>query len=77
MPRASYAAAEEVEARLILERDFGDVRAAINPTLTKVWSTPEIAGGTLAELSAGTYYRRRWIAQPGIELFSSTGTLGA
>ena len=76
LPRGATGSPEELEARLILERDLGDFRIVANPALAKAWSTPEIAGGTLVELSAGAYDRRFWLAQPGVELFWSTGQLG-
>ncbi len=75
-PRGSYGAPEELEARLILERDFGDVRVVANPTLTRAWSGDESQRGTSVGLVAGIYERRFWVVQPGAELFWSMGSVG-
>jgi hypothetical protein len=75
-PRASYGAPEELEARLILERDFGDVRVVANPTLARAWSGDEAQRATALGLVAGVYERRFWVVQPGAELFWSMGPIG-
>lgn len=75
-PRGSYGAPEELEARLILERDFGDLRVVANPTLMRAWSGDEAQRATTLGLAAGIYERRFWRAQPGVELFWSLGAVG-
>jgi hypothetical protein len=76
-PRGSYGASEELEARLILERDLGDVRVAVNPILTRALSGDEAQHTTSLGLAAGIYERRLWIAQPGLELFWYMGPIGS
>jgi len=75
-PRGAYGAPEELEARLILERDLGDLRLVANPTLIRAWSGDEAQRATSLGLSAGVYERRFWVAQPGVELFWSVGPIG-
>lgn len=75
-PRGSYGAPEELEARLILERDLGDLRLVLNPILTRAVSGDESQRVTSLGLAAGVYERRFWVAQPGVELFWSTGAIG-
>jgi len=76
-PRGAYGAPEELEARLILERDLGDLRVVANPTLVRAWSGDEAQRATSLALAAGVYERRFWIAQPGVELFWSMGSASA
>ena len=75
LPRGAYEAPDELEARLILERDLGDVRVALNPSLSKALSGPEVQEHMIVGASAGAYYRRFWVAQPGLEAFWSLGSL--
>lgn len=75
-PRGSYGAPEELEARLILERDFGDLRVVANPTLMRAWSGDEAQRASSLALAAGIYERRFWRVQPGVELFWSLGPIG-
>ena len=76
-PRAKYDAPEQLEARLILERDIGDFRVGVNPVFGKALSGEEVKERTYLGVAAGTYYRRLWRLQPGLELFWNTGQLGS
>ena len=75
-PRAATGEAQELELRLILEHDFGDFRWDINALLAKALSTEEVGNGLAGSLATGVYWRRFWVAQPGLELFWSFGQIG-
>lgn len=69
IPRKSYGEGQELELRLILDKDVNDFRFVMNPTLTKVTT-----GGNGRPLrpgfAGGAYYRRKRFAQPGLEFYS-------
>jgi hypothetical protein len=75
-PREAYGAPEHLEARLILERDFGDLRFDLNPVLTKTLSGPEVTERSNLGFAAGIYYRRFYWIQPGVEVFWNMGPIG-
>jgi len=74
-PRKSYEDSEELEAKLILEKDFGSWRVDLNPTFEKKISGEEVEEGMDFNLAAGIYYRQfPWI-QPGLEYYAKFGEL--
>lgn len=74
-PRESFGEPDELEVRLILQRDLGDLRLLLNPTLGKAMSGDEVQEGVEGELSSGIYYRRSYFIQPGIEYYANVGPL--
>ncbi|MBB4659369.1 hypothetical protein [Parvularcula dongshanensis] len=72
IPRDGYAE-QEIEARLILDKDLDDVRLVANPRLSMAttgeedWRTPSLS------LDLGAYYRRHATFQPGIEYHGGYG----
>ncbi len=76
-PRASYGEPSELEARLILEKDIGDIRLRLNPIVSKATSGDEISNGLEGAFAGGLYYRRFYFLQPGVEYYASIGELGS
>lgn len=74
-PRASYGEPSELEFRLILEKDLGDVRLRLNPIVSKATSGEEIRDGLEGAFAGGLYYRRFFHVQPGVEYYTSIGEL--
>lgn len=70
MPAGSYSNSPEVETRLILDKDFGDFRVVVNPTVTKYVKGSEDRNWQPA-VSTGIYYRRHKFLQPGIEYYEN------
>lgn len=65
-PDHAYSNSQEMEARLILDKDLNDFRIVANPTLSKYISGDKDKYLQFG-LSAGLYYRRIRFIQPGIE----------
>lgn len=74
-PRRSFSDSQQLELRAILQKDLGDYRLVMNPALTV--QTTGSSAGTAPELGIdmGLYYRRHARLQPGLELYSSFGTI--
>lgn len=77
VPRSSYSSAEELEARIILEKDLGDFRLVLNPLLSKAVSGDSVDEGMQLGMASGLYYRRYYAVQPGLELYSDFGPLSS
>ncbi|MGN6566582.1 MAG: hypothetical protein ACTHJ0_01450 [Flavipsychrobacter sp.] len=69
IPNVSYSASSEAELRLILDKDLGDVRIVLNPTLSRYIGGDE-SKKLQPGISGGIYYRRLYAVQPGIEYYS-------
>jgi hypothetical protein len=69
-PNQSYSNSQELEARLILDKDIEDFRIAVNPTLSKYINGDEDQSWQPA-VSAGFYYRRGKVIQPGVEYYEN------
>jgi len=73
LPKKQYKDYEELELRLILEKDFGFHTFVTNPTFEKIMSGRDIDKGVEFAFSGGYYYKRSLIVQPGIEFYSKMG----
>ncbi len=60
---------QELEMRLIMDKDVNDFRFVLNPTLTKV-TTGDKGRPLRPGFTGGAYYRRKRFAQPGLEFYS-------
>lgn len=69
VPRRSYSTSQELEARLILDKDFKDFRVALNP-MVSVYTTGDEGKSLQPGINAGIYYRRHNV-QPGLEFYSN------
>jgi hypothetical protein len=67
----------ELEGRVILEKDFNDLRVDLNPTFSKKLSGDGVKDGVSLEGAAGMYYRRYLFFQPGLEYHPRFGPIGA
>jgi hypothetical protein len=76
LPAGGYGS-NELEGRLILEKDFNDIRVDLNPIVSKALSGDEVTQGAALEGAAGVYYRRHLFLQPGVEYFPRFGPIGA
>jgi hypothetical protein len=68
-PVSDYSNSQELEARLILDKDFNDLRVAINP-MVSVYTTGDENKSLQPAINAGIYYRRTKV-QPGVEFYSN------
>lgn len=75
MPKKEYKDAEEIEFKLILEKDFGFHTIVLNPTFEKKVSGPDVGKGVEFALNGGYYYREWLRVQPGIEFYSKMGEM--
>lgn len=75
VPRPSSGDGEELETRLILQRDLSDLRLVVNPGFELPLSGEHAGKGIDFALSAGAYYRRFWRVQPALEYFASFGSI--
>ncbi|MBS3818925.1 hypothetical protein KGY73_05420 [bacterium] len=74
-PRKGYEDHEELEIRLILEKDLGNFRVDINPIFEKVTSGAEVEEGLEFNYAVGLYYRKFHSIQPGIEFHGMMGEM--
>lgn len=74
-PKTGFAEGQELENRVIFERDYNDYRLAINP-IVSVLTTGDHAGQTSLSFATGIYNRRRFAFQPGLELYDNFGPFG-
>lgn len=71
-PDHAFSDEDELETRLILTKDIGDFRVALNP-IASFATSGEDAGAVSLGFDAGVYYRRYYAVQPGLELYSRFG----
>lgn len=69
-PNQSYSHSQELEARLILDKDIEDFRLVVNPMVSKYVNGDEDQSWQ-PSVSAGLYYRRGKVIQPGIEYYDN------
>lgn len=86
LPNRDYSNAEKIELRLIIERDIGPWRLALNPMFEKVVSGTRVDRGLEFAYAAGIYYEnmgdglwqtRNLHVVPGLEFYGSIGKLAA
>ncbi len=70
LPNQSYSNSQELEARLILDKDLGDFRIVANPMISKYVNGDEDQSWQ-PFLSSGIYYRRGKVIQPGVEYYEN------
>jgi hypothetical protein len=76
LPREKYSANEELEARVILEKDLGQFSIVVNPIFEKDVSGPEVDQGMEFQYATGLYYRASPRLTPGVEFYGDMGPLG-
>lgn len=75
LPKKKYKNSEELELKLIVEKDFGFHTFVANPTFEKKVSGPDIDEGAEFVFNIGYYYKKSLIIQPGIEFYGKMGEL--
>jgi len=75
LPRKGYKDSEELEVKLILEKDVGFWTLDLNPTFEKKVSGEGVKEDTEFNLAAGVYYRGLPWIQPGLEYYAKYGEL--
>ena len=75
VPRKSYEQSQEVELKVIAERDLNDIRVDLNPTLEVYTTGPERGTAPVLSFDAGAYDRRYFRFQPGLEYYSVYGKI--
>jgi hypothetical protein len=75
LPLEKYSDSEEIETRVILEKDLGQFSIVINPIFEKDVSGPEVDEGMEFQYATGLYYRASPRMTPGVEFYGATGPL--
>jgi len=65
----------EMEMRLILQKDLGDFRLMLNPTISKDISGEEVKDGVNGNFFGGIYWRRYYAIQLGAEYYGRYGQI--
>lgn len=73
-PRKSYDG-QQIELRLIAEKDWQDFRFDVNPTLEIATTGEEAGSAPHLGVDFGAYYRRWFHVQPGLEYYSNYGAI--
>ena len=76
LPRKGFGD-QELETRVILDKDLNDFRLAANPRLEFETTGEEADGTPRAGLDLGVYYRRHARVQPGLEYHGNFGRVGS
>jgi hypothetical protein len=75
LPRKDYKTSEEIEFKLILEKDIKFHRILLNPTFEKKISGEEVAEGVEFILNGAYTYLKSPVFQPRLEYYSKMGEL--
>jgi hypothetical protein len=75
LPRKDFKSSEEVELKLIFEKDLGYHSIILNPTFEKKISGEDITEGVEFVFNGGYYYRKNLVFQPGLEFYTKMGEL--
>lgn len=75
LPREKYSESEELETRVILEKDLGQFSIVVNPIFEKDVSGPEVDEGMEFQYASGVYYRATRRMTPGVEFYGDMGPL--
>lgn len=75
LPRKGYKISEEIEFKLIMEKDLGSHRFILNPTFEKKISGPDSEEGVEFALNGSYTFMRSQMFQPKIEYYSKMGEL--
>lgn len=77
LPRKRYKNEEELEIKLILEKETGPFTIDLNPSVEKATSGPEIGEGLKFNYASGVYHNLSPKVRAGLEFYGKIGELGA
>lgn len=77
IPREKFSDSEEIETRVILEKDLDRVSIVVNPIFEKEVSGSEVDEGIKFQYATGLYYRASPRMTPGVEFYGSLGPLNS
>ena len=75
IPKKEYKNKEQIEVKVILEKDFGFNTFVLNPTFEKNVAGPDVDEGLEFALNGGWYFKKSLTFQPGIEFYTKWGEL--
>ena len=75
-PRHDFSDSQELETRIIADKDFNDLRVALNAIFSKDTTGSEASSQVKMSYAAGVYYRRWLNFQPGLEYYVDFGEIG-
>ncbi len=75
LPREGYKDYEEIELKLILEKDLGLHRIVLNPTFEKKISGEDVTEGVEFALNGSYTFMKSMVFQPKLEYYSKMGEL--
>lgn len=75
LPRKAYKNEQEIEIKLILEKQIGKTSIKLNPMLEKVVAGPEKDEGLKFNYAAGLYYQFSEKIRGGLEFFGKMGEI--
>jgi len=75
LPSPGYKSYEELEIKLIMEKDFGFHQVVLNPTFEKKISGEDVGEGVEFVFNAAYAYTGSLVFQPRLEYYSSLGEL--
>ena len=75
LPRKGYKTSEEIEFKLIMEKDIKYHRIIMNPTFEKKISGPDVEEGVEFILNGAWTYTKSLVFQPRLEYYSNMGEL--
>jgi hypothetical protein len=76
IPRIKYKNEEELEIKLILEKEIDRFKIVLNPTVEKAMSGPEVGEGLKFNYESGLYWNISPDVRAGVEFFGKMGELG-
>ena len=76
LPKKCYKDEEELEVRLILEKEMGKFKIALNPMFEKATSGSEVGEGLKFNYASGLYYHFSQSIRGGLEFYGKMGELG-
>ncbi len=75
IPKKEYKNKEQIEVKLIMEKDFGFNTIVLNPTFEKNVAGPDVDEGLEFALNGGWYFKKFSGIQPAIEFYTKWGEL--
>jgi len=75
LPRKEYKNEQEIEIKLIVEKQIGKTSIKLNPSVEKVVKGPEVDEGLKFNYAAGLYYQFTEKIRGGLEFFGKMGEI--